>query len=1133
MSSSLNTRRLGATNTSQTHSCRRADRRQARTARRGRQLGLEVLEHRELLSVSSPIQFSSDLGGDVALLGEANVRETVALVENSPPVAVDDAFSIMGDQQLGAGILANDSDPDGDPLSVALENDAAHGTLSLAAGGLFTYMPNEGFTGTDSFTYFASDGQADSNPATVTIAVGAVNHAPQAENDGYATELDQPLAVAAESGVLANDTDADGDPLATVLVAGPDHGTLTLAADGSFEFTPHADFRGQDSFTYRASDGQGASNLASVSIAVGQTNQAPLAVDDSYSINEDESLSVTAAGILSNDGDAEGDQLTAALQSAPSHGVLTLGLDGSFEYTPAENFHGEDSFTYLANDGQADGNLATVSITVEPVNDLPVSTDDAYSIGEDATLIVEAAGVLANDTDVEGDPLSAVLVDAPANGTLTLAADGSFEYTPALDFHGEDSFTYLANDGTADGNLATVSITVEPVNDLPISTDDAYSIGEDATLIVEAAGVLANDTDVDGDSLSAVLVDAPANGTLTLAADGSFEYAPAQDFHGEDSFTYLANDGTADGNLATVSVTVEPVNDLPVSRDDAYSIGEDATLIVEAAGVLGNDTDVEGDPLSAVLVDAPANGTLTLAADGSFEYAPALDFHGEDSFTYLANDGQADGNLATVGITVESVNDLPVSANDAYSVGEDETLIVEAAGVLGNDIDMESDPLSAVLVDAPANGTLNLAADGSFEYTPAENFHGQDSFTYLANDGQADGNLATVSITVESVNDSPVSTDDAYSIGEDETLIVEAAGVLANDTDVEGDPLSAVLVDAPANGTLTLAADGSFEYAPAPDFHGLDSFTYLANDGQADGTPATVTVLVEHLELAIKLDVSGTAFGLSTASTWAGSTFWVNAYVKDLRDLPQGVVGGAIDILFDSLLVTPTENVAYGEDFAAFRQGTPEALLGLIDETGALATTSGVGSDDFAPFVAWEFVAVGSEDGAIANRLLHFAADPGEGTDTITPAHFALAGSPAPVDWAFVDLGSVDHELHSGDFNGDDSINHFDLALWLAHSGSALGDLDYDSLYDLNADNRIDKLDVDLLMSTIYQPVLPPPSPILSDAGAESEFSSGVEGPQNSLADAANAVGVTEGVGQTDELAALEALFDTDPLWSV
>src|SRR5439155_1746673 len=170
------------------------------------------------------------------------------------------------------------------------------------------------------------------------------------------------------------------------------------------------------------------------------------------------------------------------------------------------------------------------------------------------------------DTDVDGDALSAVLVTGPSHGTLTLNSDGSFSYTPDTDYNGIDSFSYQANDGTTSGGIVTVTLTVNPQNDAPVALDDSFTTAEDTTLNVAAPGVLANDTDVDGDSLSAVLMSQPTHGSLTLNSNGSFSYTPAANYNATDSFTYKANDGQADSGIATVSITVTPVNDRPEER---------------------------------------------------------------------------------------------------------------------------------------------------------------------------------------------------------------------------------------------------------------------------------------------------------------------------------------------------------------------------------------------------------------------------------------------------------------------------------------------------------------------------------------------------------------------------------------
>jgi hypothetical protein len=237
-----------------------------------------------------------------------------------------------------------------------------------------------------------------------------------------------------------------------------------------------------------------------------------------------------------------------------------------------------------------------------------------------------------------------------------------------------------------------------------------------------------------------------------------------------------------------------------------------------------------------------------------------------------------------------------------------------------------------------------------------------------------------------------------------------------------------------------------------------------------------VTIDVQGAELAISLNVSGTPFGADAGTSWAGAAFWVNAYVQDLRDAAQGVVGGAIDLLFDADFVVSTGLVAYGQDFSAFQQGEPNNVDGLIDETGALTTASSVGAADSAPFVAWQFTRVGGEQQPLADAQAQFAVDPGEGVAMISPANFALVGSGEPANWDSVELGTVDLDLVFGDFNGDQSVNHFDLALWQPTSGAVVGDPNYDLEYDLNSDGQIDQSDLDLLMANMYRPGPPDPA---------------------------------------------------------
>ena len=258
---------------------------------------------------------------------------------------------------------------------------------------------------------------------------------------------------------------------------------------------------------------------------------------------------------------------------------------------------------------------------------------DSYATAEDTRLTVAVPGVLGNDSDVEGSLLTPRVISTTTRGTLAFNANGSFSYVPSANFHGTDSFTYRVNDGTADSGLGTVTITVNSLNDTPVAANDTYITAEDLPLTVPAPGVLSNDLDVDGDLLvpTVVIGSGPTRGGLSLNADGSFTYTPNGNANGTDSFTYTVNDGAATSNVATVTITITPVNDLPVAADNSYATNEDTPLTIAAPGVLGNDVDVDGNALTAQLVTGPSNGVLTLNANGSFTYTPNLNYAGTDS----------------------------------------------------------------------------------------------------------------------------------------------------------------------------------------------------------------------------------------------------------------------------------------------------------------------------------------------------------------------------------------------------------------------------------------------------------------------------------------------------------------------
>ncbi|MFO1341294.1 MAG: Ig-like domain-containing protein, partial [Burkholderiaceae bacterium] len=481
---------------------------------------------------------------------------------NDPPVAVDDGFTTAEDTPLVIDPRGNDSDADGDPLTVTQVNgqpiDATHpvtltdgngapiGTVSLNDDGTLTFNPAPNYNGPADFDYTVSDGQGGTDTGHVGLTVTPVDDTPSIVDDSATTPEDQPVLI----DVLANDSDGDGDGLTITQVNGHDIavgspvsltdgnglplGEVRLTADGKLEFTPAPGTSGPVDFSYTATDGH-TPVQANVHVDVTPVNDPPLAGDDRATVAEDTPITLN---LLGNDHDADGDTLTitqingqdvtpgtpVALDDGAGHavGTVTVNADGSVTFDPAPGYNGPAGFTYTVSDGHGGSDTATVGIDVGGVNDAPVAAPDTGSTSEDATLVVDAAhGVIqgaGTDTDPDGDSLAVsdvafggthASVGSPiagAWGTLTLNADGSYSYVPnaaAQALHDGDSrsdvFSYTVTDPTGATSTTTLTLTVTGRNDAPVAVDDSAITPEDTPLTLDLRG---NDSDPDGDPLA-------------------------------------------------------------------------------------------------------------------------------------------------------------------------------------------------------------------------------------------------------------------------------------------------------------------------------------------------------------------------------------------------------------------------------------------------------------------------------------------------------------------------------------------------------------------------------------------------------------------------------------------------------
>ncbi|PSV31613.1 tandem-95 repeat protein, partial [Photobacterium sp. GB-210] len=500
------------------------------------------------------------------------------------------------------------------------------------------------------------------------------NGAPEGESITVST--DEEVAV---SGKLSA-TDVDGDSLTFTSSTNPTNGTVVVNTDGTWEYTPKTNFHGEDSFKVEVSDGKGGTDTITVNVKVNPINDAPVLVDDNndplgsdITVTTDEEVAVS--GQLSAT-DADGDSLTFTQSSNPTNGQLTVNTDGTWTYTPNNDFNGDDSFKVEVSDGKGGTDTITVNVTVNPVNDAPVLVDDNNDpLGSDITVTTDeevAVSGKLSATDVDGDSLTFTQSSNPTNGTVTVNTDGTWTYTPNSDFNGDDSFKVEVSDGNGGTDTITVNVTVKPINDAPVLVDDNNDpLGSDITVTtdeeVAVSGQLSA-TDVDGDSLTFTSSTNPTNGTVVVNTDGTWTYTPNSDFNGSDKFDVIVSDGKGGTDTITVNVTVNPINDAPVLVDDNNDpLGTDIAVTTdEEVAVSGklSATDVDGDSLTFASSTNPTNGTVTVNTDGTWTYTPNSDFNGDDSFKVEVSDGQGGTDTITVNVTVNPVNDAPVLVDD-------------------------------------------------------------------------------------------------------------------------------------------------------------------------------------------------------------------------------------------------------------------------------------------------------------------------------------------------------------------------------------------------------------------------------------------------------------------------------------
>jgi VCBS repeat-containing protein len=899
--------------------------------------------------IGTPPSFHYTVSDGTLTSNEAEVVLNIVGV-NDAPVAFANSETLLEDTVLTGNVITDDDngpdkaggydyDIDGDTLTVtefAVDSNGdgqdetflpgetatiknakgeAIGELKIDADGGYVFKPAKDYDGdVPKVTYTITDGNGAHDSATLTIGMVGGDDTPVAGEDEAETDEDTPVKI----DVLANDSDADGDPITIVKIGDTyvqpgdsvkvNNGTATLNDDGTVTFTPDRDYYGDTTFTYTISDGT-TEVRADVKVKVNPVNDPPEANDDlaSTPINEAVVVDVKAND---NDPDNSRDQLTVsnATLSDPSQGTVTIDQDGKLVFTPADNVTGDVRITYTLTDPDGLTDTADVVVHVGP-NTPPAGSDVTRETPEDTPYVIQADDFGFQDADA-GQEFHSVRIDSlPTDGQLMLdgkavqagdvipASDieaGKLSYVPDADENGQPygSFTFSVQDsaGAFDPTPNRFTLDVTPVNDAPKAWDNPYSTPEDTAI---AGNVIHDDgnggatggvdEDIDGDSLRVTEVNGQfliydlhtgeatvelENGTLKIKENGDFTFTPKPDYNGTQDFKYTVSDPGGLTSEATVNITVDSINDPPAANDDRIGINEDVTSTFDPRA---NDVDLdtphdqlaitrlngqEVDPAhpenyAATNVYDPMDptklaGTVTMTADGQVKFDPAQDYVTDPAhpveIPYRVSDSQGGSGTATIFITVNPVNDAPIAVNDDGRVTEDAS--VPASGnVLDNDQDVDGDDLDVVgfvkgdaddgdLEDPDIDGSLAgdygtltwNAETGAYEYT-VDNDNKQvqklgpgqtltETFTYEVSDGNGGIDTATLTVTID---------------GSDDDVTITGIGGADGDFTVQENDLPA----------------GS-----SPDASGLSktgSFSIDAKDGiqtvEVGGTPLTVAQL--------------------------------------------------------------------------------------------------------------------------------------------------------------------------------------------------------------------------------------------------------------------------------------------------
>ncbi|WP_180913359.1 tandem-95 repeat protein, partial [Vibrio parahaemolyticus] len=871
---------------------------------------------------------------DVDLTDEAKVTVTVTPVNDSP-VAVDDTTSIQEDTAVTIDVLTNDTDVDGDKLSIESASvPKEQGTVEVVDGKL-VFTPVENFNGHAEITYTVTDGQL-TDEAKVTVTVNPVNDAPTIKVDAVESITEDAVSTDTVVATLTvRDTDTPEDQL-TVSLENNSNGYFVLVGDEVKLTQAGVDAVNNDELNLKGltisasvSDGVNPTASDSDSLIVNRVNDAPtIKVDAVESITEDAvSTDTVVATLTVRDTDTPEDQLTVSLENNSNGYFVLVGNEVKLTQAGVDAVNNDElnlkdlTISASVSDGVNPTANDSDSLIVNRVNDAPVAKDDIATTQEDTAVTID---VLPNDSDVDGDKLSIQSASVPeAQGKVEIV-DGKLVFTPAENFHGDAEITYTLTDGALT-DQATVNVTVNAVNDTPVVESNLadQTLAEDFTPYTIDLNTAFSDVDnVDGELTFSV---SGNSNVLVSIENGIATISPTADWNGSETLTFTATDPSGESVSQTVNFTVAPVADIVA---DKATVVEDTPTIIN---VLGNDTfEGDGKVVSLDANNGPVNGSVSVNPDGSVTYTPNDNYHGIDSFTYIVTSGGV-SESTTVNVDVTPENDAPVAKDDTAITDEDTPVTID---VLPNDTDVDGDKLSIESASVPKEqGTVEVV-NGKLVFTPTENFNGDAEITYTVTDG-ALTDQATVKVTVNAVNDTPVVESNIadQALAEDFTPYTIDLNTAFSDVDnVDGELTFSVS----GNSNIQVAiVNGIATITPTADWNGSETLTFTATDPSGESISQTVNFTVAPVA-DIVADKATVVEDTSTVIKVLGNDTFEGDGKVVLLDTNNGPANGTVSVNPDgSVTYTPNDNY-HGTDsftYIVTSGGVSESTTVSVDVT--------------------------------------------------------------------------------------------------------------------------------------------------------------------------------------------------------